>query len=684
MARKRKKSLEASLETLNKIYKELAPPEKEAEKKKKVKKKLKKKPKTKRDKKRPKVVRKKIRKKIKKRVKEKVKKKVRKKVKRKVRKKIKRKVKRKVEKVQKTIKKKPRVVKKKETKKQKANPFVLNYLKKYKDKFSLGDLIGKISSAGYSKEEIDRALEFLGLGKKKPVKKLEKKIEKKKKKEKKPIQKEQPKEKKQPLKKEVKKEKEVKKIKKESAPTRKKQVVKAVNKKVKEVEQQVKKLIQKGKPVNKVILNYFKTHRDKYKVKDLTRKILAAGYPKKEVDRALEFLGLGKKKPVKREEKKEEVKKEKELKKKKKPEKKGKEKREEKKEKFREGKEERKGRVKLKKGKEKEIRVRKLGAGKPSEAEVRKCAENIRKIKKEMSKVLVGQEDIVDGLILGLLCDSHVLVEGVPGIAKTLAIRALAATSGCSVKRVQFTVDMLPTDIIGITSYTPQKGFEVIKGPIFANFIIGDEINRAPPKTQSALIEGMQEKQVTIGRERFPLPKPFFVMATENPIESAGVYPLPEAQIDRFLFKLLMGYPKEDEEKQVMETNITVKRFEEYDLKPVISPNEIVKMQKIVKKVYLAENIKSYILSIVRKTRNKDFKNAQYISYGSSPRASIGLFIASKARALMEGRNYVLPEDIKDVVFKVLRHRLILTYKATIEKISPDLLIKEILNSVKV
>ena len=321
---------------------------------------------------------------------------------------------------------------------------------------------------------------------------------------------------------------------------------------------------------------------------------------------------------------------------------------------------------------------------KPSPAEIKKIAEIIGRIKKEMSIVIKGQEEIVNGLIMGLLCNAHVLVEGVPGIAKTLAIRALAAASGCSVKRIQFTVDMLPTDIIGITNYTPEKGFEIIKGPIFANFLIADEINRAPPKTQSALIEGMQEKQVTIGRKQFHLPDPFFVMATENPIENAGVYPLPEAQIDRFLFKVVMGYPKRDVEKEVMETNISLRKFESFGLKPVTNPKEIIKMQDIVKKVYLDDSIKDYILSIVRKTRTRDFSKSEFISYGSSPRASIGLFIASKARALMEGRNYVLPEDVKYVVFDVMRHRLILSYKATIQKISPDALIKEILDSVKV
>jgi len=323
-------------------------------------------------------------------------------------------------------------------------------------------------------------------------------------------------------------------------------------------------------------------------------------------------------------------------------------------------------------------------SGKISSLEIKKSTEKIQNIKKEMGKILIGQEETVNGLIMGLLCNANVLVEGVPGIAKTLAIRALASASGCSVKRIQFTVDMLPTDITGITNYTPEKGFEVIKGPIFANFLIADEINRAPPKTQSALIEGMQERQVTIGRKKFQLPEPFFVMATENPIENAGVYPLPEAQVDRFLFKLIVGYPKADVEKKVMDTNITLEKFEKYGLKAVTNPKELIELQTLVKKVYLDDDVKNYILKIVRKTREKDFENAKYISYGCSPRASIGLFIASKANALMEGRDYVLPEDVRKVAFSVMRHRLLLSYKASIQKISSDLIIKEILNSISV
>jgi len=319
----------------------------------------------------------------------------------------------------------------------------------------------------------------------------------------------------------------------------------------------------------------------------------------------------------------------------------------------------------------------------PNEKDVKECLKNIQKLKKEVSKILVGQEEIVDGMILGLLCDGHVLLEGVPGIAKTLAIRALGKASGCDVKRIQFTVDLLPTDIIGITSYTPEKGFEVIKGPIFANFLIADEINRSPPKTQSALMEGMQERQATIGKNTYKLPSPFFVMATENPLENAGVYPLPEAQIDRFLFKFIMGYPKEDEEKKIMDTNITIKKFEDFNLKKVISPKEIMHMQSLVKKIYLDDSIKNYILEIVKRSRNKQFQDSEYLTFGASPRASIGIFIASKAHALMNKRNFVIPEDVKAVVYSILRHRLILSYKATLKKISPDDLIRNILNEVE-
>jgi MoxR-like ATPase len=316
--------------------------------------------------------------------------------------------------------------------------------------------------------------------------------------------------------------------------------------------------------------------------------------------------------------------------------------------------------------------------------EVEEISKLLSEVKKEMSKIVVGQEKVIEGFICALLCNGHVLLEGVPGIAKTLIVKSLAEVSGCNSKRIQFTVDLLPSDIVGITTYTPQKGFETIKGPIFTNFIIADEINRSPPKTQSALIEAMQEKQVTIGKETFKLPIPFFVMANNNPLETSGVYDLPEAQVDRFLFKLLIEYPKHDEEKKIMDINTTLRKFEDFNLKSILSPKKILEMQNKVKSVYVDEKIKDYIVRIVEKTRKKDFEDGKYIDWGGSPRANIALFIASKAWALMRGRDYVVPEDVKDVSHFVLRHRIILNYRARAEKINSDKIITDILNLVKI
>ncbi len=315
---------------------------------------------------------------------------------------------------------------------------------------------------------------------------------------------------------------------------------------------------------------------------------------------------------------------------------------------------------------------------------IKEIAKIISQVKSEMATLVIGQEEIIDGFICALLSNGHVLLEGVPGIAKTLIVKSLATISGCRSKRIQFTVDLLPSDILGITTYTPKKGFETIKGPIFANFIIADEINRSPPKTQSALIEAMQEKQVTIAKETFKLPLPFFVMANNNPIETGGVYDLPEAQIDRFLFKLIIGYPSNGDEKKIMEKNVTLKKFEEYELKSILTPEKIIEMQGIALKIYMNDKVKDYITRIVEKTRKKDFKNSEYIDWGCSPRAAIGLFIASKSWALMKGRDYVTPEDVKSIAHYVLRHRIILNYKAGAEKITSDQIIDDILGRVSV
>ncbi|MFH1290875.1 MAG: MoxR family ATPase [Nanoarchaeota archaeon] len=322
-------------------------------------------------------------------------------------------------------------------------------------------------------------------------------------------------------------------------------------------------------------------------------------------------------------------------------------------------------------------------AGKANIKDVQEVAKKVFQIKQEVGKAFFGHEDVVESLIRALLCNGHVLLEGVPGIAKTLVIKALAKISGCSSKRIQFTVDLLPTDITGLTTYDPNKGFEVVKGPIFSNFIIADEINRSPPKTQSALLEAMQEKQVSIGKETYKLPNPFFVMANQNPLETEGVYSLPEAQVDRFLFKVVFGYPKKEHEFRVMEQNITFKKFEDIDIKTITSPAEIIKMQHQTHKIYLDGKIKDHILKIVTATREKNFEHGQYIEMGGSPRASINLYIASKAEALLRGRYYVLPEDVDKVAYDVLRHRLILTYRAQAENITPEKIIDEILQLVR-
>ncbi|MDP2908889.1 MAG: MoxR family ATPase [Nanoarchaeota archaeon] len=318
---------------------------------------------------------------------------------------------------------------------------------------------------------------------------------------------------------------------------------------------------------------------------------------------------------------------------------------------------------------------------------IKKYGVLIKNLKKELSRVVIGQEEVMNSLIKGLLTNAHVLLEGVPGIAKTLLLKTLAVAVGCDFKRIQFTVDLLPTDITGVISYHEGKGFYVIKGPVFTNFLLADEINRAPPKTQSALLEAMQERQVTIGRETYMLTEPFFVMATQNPIETTGTYELPEAQIDRFLFKVIMKYPRLDEEKTIIDNNISVRSFESYNVKPVTNGKEIIAMQEFTKKIFLSEKLKVYITKLVDSTRNPKkygLTLGKYIEYGASPRASIGLAIAAKADALVRGESFVKPQHIKNIAYEVLRHRILLSYEGMARKISTDEIIDEIFKKIPV
>lgn len=307
-------------------------------------------------------------------------------------------------------------------------------------------------------------------------------------------------------------------------------------------------------------------------------------------------------------------------------------------------------------------------------------------IRNGMDRRIVGQKHLVDSLLIALLCNGHVLLEGVPGLAKTLAIKTLANLVDAKYSRIQFTPDLLPADVIGTLIYSiKNETFEVKKGPIFANFVLADEINRAPAKVQSALLEAMQERQVTIGEETFPLDRPFLVMATQNPIEQEGTYPLPEAQTDRFLLKVVIGYPKKEEEKAIIRQNIygTLE-----PIRPVVSTHEILEVQKIVEKIYIDEKIENYIVDIVFATREPakfglaDLESI--ISYGASPRASISLALASRAYAFLQGRGYVIPEDVRAVCHDVMRHRIGLSYEAEANNIGADEVISAILDKVVV
>ncbi len=303
-----------------------------------------------------------------------------------------------------------------------------------------------------------------------------------------------------------------------------------------------------------------------------------------------------------------------------------------------------------------------------------------------MDQIIVGQKHLVESLLIGLLSDGHVLLEGVPGLAKTLAIKTLASLIDAQYSRVQFTPDLLPADVIGTMVYSQKdETFQVKKGPIFANFVLADEINRAPAKVQSALLEAMQERQVTIGTETFPLPEPFLVLATQNPIEQEGTYPLPEAQVDRFMLKVVIDYPKMEEEKLIIRQNINGDKF---NVKPILKAQEIIEARKVVRQVYLDEKIERYIVDIVFATRypeKYDLKELKdMIGFGGSPRASINLALAARTYAFIKRRGYVIPEDVRAVAHDVLRHRIGLTYEAEASNLTSDEIISKILNKVEV
>ena len=303
-----------------------------------------------------------------------------------------------------------------------------------------------------------------------------------------------------------------------------------------------------------------------------------------------------------------------------------------------------------------------------------------------MDQIIVGQKHLVESLLIGLLSDGHVLLEGVPGLAKTLAIKTLASLIDAQYSRVQFTPDLLPADVIGTMVYSQKdETFQVKKGPIFANFVLADEINRAPAKVQSALLEAMQERQVTIGKETFPLPEPFLVLATQNPIEQEGTYPLPEAQVDRFMLKVVIDYPKMEEEKLIIRQNINGDKF---NVKPILKAQEIIEARKVVRQVYLDEKIERYIVDIVFATRypeKYDLKELKdMIGFGGSPRDSINLALAARTYAFIKRRGYVIPEDVRAVAHDVLRHRIGLTYEAEASNLTSDEIISKILNKVEV
>ncbi len=329
----------------------------------------------------------------------------------------------------------------------------------------------------------------------------------------------------------------------------------------------------------------------------------------------------------------------------------------------------------------------KLSKSNDFQSKIRQYQKLVDQVRKEVAKVVVGQHEAVTGMIRALIADGHVLVEGVPGIAKTTLIRTLSQTINCSYSRIQFTPDLLPSDIIGISTYQEGSGFYTLKGPIFNNFVLADEINRAPPKVQSALLEAMAEKQATIAKESFQLPMPFFVMATQNPLENTGTYSLPEAQVDRFLFKLYMGYPDVDDEQKILRSNISIRSLDSFKIQPILSPEMIVQIQADSNKIYVDSKVERYIVKIVDATRfPKKYGIAlgKYVDYGVSPRASIGLFKAARSDALIKGQNYVTPQNVKTIAYDILRHRILLSYEGQAEGVKSEEFITELLKKVPV
>ena len=327
------------------------------------------------------------------------------------------------------------------------------------------------------------------------------------------------------------------------------------------------------------------------------------------------------------------------------------------------------------------------------ESDVKKITERVKQesdfvntLMYEVGKVIVGQKYLIERLLIGILSNGHVLLEGVPGLAKTMSVVTLAKALQAGFQRIQFTPDLLPADLIGTLIYNPKSGdFTVRKGPIFTNIVLADEINRAPAKVQSALLEAMQERQVTIGDQTFKLDDPFLVLATQNPIEHEGTYPLPEAQVDRFMFKLNITYPDKKEEREIMERMALTKK--DFNVNPVISPKDILRLRALVDEIYIDDKIKDYIIDIVFASRDPKAYNLEleeFIEYGASPRATIYLALASKAHAFIKGRGFVTPQDVKSIGMDVLRHRVIVTYEAEAEEINSEGIIQKIFDNVEV